>query len=156
MNELARNPDFDAALRALELNPIAEGDSILLPARGRSWSLMYFDPDGQPFDGDENAQTNRWMALKKDITNPEVYLKAALAWEQNYAIVCTSYMGINHNYLGGPPLVWETMISANGDWTEYQWRYCTRNAAKIAHQTIIDALVAAGMRSVGWHEVENR
>ncbi|MCR4340024.1 MAG: hypothetical protein NUW01_09070 [Gemmatimonadaceae bacterium] len=47
--------------------------------------------------------------------------------------VSTVYLGLNHNWGDGPPLIFETMIFG-GDHGETQWRYSTREEAEEGHR----------------------
>lgn len=47
--------------------------------------------------------------------------------------VSTVFLGIDHNFLGGPPLVFETMIFG-GRRHEYQQRYSTYDEAERGHR----------------------
>ena len=67
--------------------------------------------------------------------------------ETKHYTVHTSFLGLNHNFIpGGPPLLWETMISfpenngeafgvkLNTGWCDYQTRYPTKFAAIEGHE----------------------
>ena len=49
------------------------------------------------------------------------------------------WLGLNHNWGHGPPLIWETMIFG-GDYDEHQWRYPTRQTCLDDHERIVRAL----------------
>lgn len=52
--------------------------------------------------------------------------------------VYTSFIVINHNWFGGPPLVFETMICDKiGRWLDFQERYSTYEQAEYGHQEAI-------------------
>ena len=53
--------------------------------------------------------------------------------------VSTVFLGIDHNFSGGPPLIFETMVFGGG-LTEYQTRYATWDEAEAGHR---DALALA-------------
>lgn len=55
--------------------------------------------------------------------------------------VSTVFLGIDHSYHGGPPILWETMI-VGGRHTGYLLRYSTRYAALKGHQFIAERLAA--------------
>lgn len=46
--------------------------------------------------------------------------------------VSTVFLGLDHNFCGGPPLLYETMIFEMGD--EYQERYATEQEAIEGHE----------------------
>lgn len=50
--------------------------------------------------------------------------------------VSTVFLGVDHNFGDGPPLLWETMIFG-GKHDEYQERYTTRAEALAGHRTAL-------------------
>lgn len=50
--------------------------------------------------------------------------------------VSTVFLGADHNFLGGPPLLFETMVFRDGP--EEQERYCTWEEALIGHQKMLE------------------
>lgn len=52
--------------------------------------------------------------------------------------VSTIWLGLNHNYYGGPPLVFETMIFSPDGLENYLARYTTWDQAVAGHQEAID------------------
>ncbi len=50
--------------------------------------------------------------------------------------VSTVFLGLDHSWGEGPPLLWETMIFG-GEHDEYQDRYTSLEAAKIGHTTAV-------------------
>lgn len=58
--------------------------------------------------------------------------------------VSTVFLGIDHQFGDGPPLLFETMVfSSNQDLDEYCDRYATWDQAAAGHQKIV-AMVRAG------------
>jgi hypothetical protein len=55
------------------------------------------------------------------------------------AEVSTVFLGLDHNWLGGRPLLFETMIFG-GPYNERQWRYSTWEEAEAGHRLIVRAL----------------
>lgn len=53
--------------------------------------------------------------------------------------ISTVFLGINHNWGDGPPVLFETMIFG-GEHDEAQWRYHTYDEAEAGHQRIVEAL----------------
>lgn len=58
------------------------------------------------------------------------------------ASVSTVFLGLNHNYFGGKPLLYETMI-LGGKHDKYQEQYSTKQEAMAGHQKAIE-LVKGG------------
>lgn len=61
------------------------------------------------------------------------------------AEVFTSFLAIDHNFSGeGPPILFETMMTLNDEWLDYQERYCTSREAREGHERIV-ALLRSGV-----------
>lgn len=58
------------------------------------------------------------------------------------AIVSTVWIGLNHQWGDGPPLIFETMIfeEGDGDWRPQQWRWSTEDEALAGHCMVVDEL----------------
>lgn len=56
--------------------------------------------------------------------------------------ISTIFLGLNHNHGGlGSPILFETMVfSDNGDYNDYQERYCTWEEAETGHKRILEAV----------------
>jgi hypothetical protein len=54
----------------------------------------------------------------------------------NDVLVSTVFLGINHNWGGGAPLLWETMIFG-GAHDQYQDRYSSINEALAGHNNAV-------------------
>lgn len=78
----------------------------------------------------ENASENGQRFLRKTVTR--------------HYTVHTTFLGLNHCWGNGPPLLWETMVSyphkhkcgnfeLNDGWCDYQERYSTRLDAIVGH-----------------------
>lgn len=55
-------------------------------------------------------------------------------------VVSTVYLGLDHNWGIGPPLIFETMIFGAGPHDQEQWRYSTVEDAIAGHQRRVDDL----------------
>ena len=53
--------------------------------------------------------------------------------------VSTVFLGLNHNYGEGPPILFETMIFG-GEHDGEQWRYATKAKAAEGHERIVKML----------------
>jgi hypothetical protein len=51
--------------------------------------------------------------------------------------ISTVFLGLDHQFGDGPPLLWETMIFG-GEHDQYQERYSTREEALAGHQAALD------------------
>lgn len=56
--------------------------------------------------------------------------------------VSTVFLGLDHSYDGGPPVLWETMIFG-GEHDQHQERYTSRKDAEAGHAKAV-ALVKGG------------
>lgn len=56
------------------------------------------------------------------------------------ANVSTVFLGLDHNYGDGPPLLFETMVFGLPGETEYQWRYATWDEAVAGHERAVVAV----------------
>ena len=50
--------------------------------------------------------------------------------------ISTVFLSLDHAFLGGPPILFETMIF-NGDLDGYQWRYHTWEEAEQGHEDVV-------------------
>lgn len=111
------------------------------PERFHDGEPMYCDRSGQPITMEE------WSNLLLDHEN--VIVKKTIV---GHAEVSTVWLGLNHNYWSGPPLIFETMIFRvnvtphnifgrvellHDDLWDYQERYATEEAALAGHDRAI-------------------
>lgn len=93
---------------------------------------MYFDRTG--------AEINmlQWGDLRQNME----YKHLALSRPKNRFIVSTVWLGVNHRYGNGPPIIFESMacgLGRRGQWTDgdlYMVRYCTEREAFRGHSDI--------------------
>lgn len=122
----------------LDLPPLLPGEEV--ETSRPSDRVLYYDPDGRPIKGSSEGASHLYVQFRRDPDNHFVDLGS---WQGRELRISTVYLGINHQFFEGPPLVWETMIFSNGDWAEdWMRRYTTRAAAHSAHLKIVAALVA--------------
>ena len=85
---------------------------------------MYFDRQGEPLE------TLAWARLHSD---PE-YKRVALTELGGYT-VSTVWLGLNHNWGQGPPLIFETMVFGGGGSADLDMdRYSTEAQALAGHE----------------------
>lgn len=110
---------------------------------------LWFDKQGQPIDS-ETANTllgdraYRRVALTRIRSkgNPAVDLRVSTVW-----------LGVDYNFLGGPPILFETMVFGPGS-GEQQWRWCTEGQALAGHAHVV-AELAAGVPRVRVAELDS-
>jgi hypothetical protein len=58
--------------------------------------------------------------------------------------VSTVFLGLDHAWGDGPPMLFETMIFGGGDeWDQLQWRYTSWDDAEAGHAAVVERLQAA-------------
>lgn len=82
----------------------------------------YYDRAGNPIDTDE------WIVAFRDnrVARDEI----------DGHTISTMYLGLDHNWGDGPPLIFETMIFG-GAFDEDQWRYSTEAEALEGHAAAV-------------------
>lgn len=90
---------------------------------------LYYDRDGEPIT------LERWIALVEDAD----YRRIART-DINGIVVSTVWLGIDHQFGDGPPLIFETMIFG-GPHDEETWRrYDTEANARAGHDDAVAAV----------------
>jgi hypothetical protein len=100
---------------------------------------MSYDPSRPRYyvlDGHEprEAKLLEWGRWFEDIRNRRV-AETALGPVR----VSTIFIGLDHSFGDGPPVLFETMIFG-GDRDGEQWRYCTWAEAELGHMELVEAL----------------
>lgn len=99
---------------------------------------IWFDKHGQPIDA----------ATANDLLGDMAYKRVALTEVTSHTDpdikhrVSTVWLGANHNFSGGPPILFETMVFGPDDADEYMVRYSTEDEARTGHAETV-TLVAA-------------
>jgi hypothetical protein len=57
--------------------------------------------------------------------------------------VSTVFLGLDHNWGGGPPLVFETMLFTDDERDQSLWRYSTWDEAVAGHAEVVSAVGSA-------------
>lgn len=92
-------------------------------------SVDYYDRDSKAVD------QQVWIGLLGQRDAGRV-LRTEVA---GVAFVSTVWLGLDHQYGDGPPLIFETQVFG-GEWDAEQWRYTTEEEAARGHLAIVDAL----------------
>jgi len=95
----------------------------------------YFDPTGAPMSVEE------WSALferRKEDMSPESWWRKETVLGSDVR-VSTVWLGLDHSFLPGQHLYWETMVFG-GDHDQDQWRYGSREEALDDHERIVSAV----------------
>lgn len=93
---------------------------------------MFFDRKGQPI-GMIGAGRLKW-----DRPGYERVGHTTLPGRLGPVEISTVWLGANHNYKAGPPLIFETMIFWEGEDLHLScWRYPTVRQAEIGHRQVV-------------------
>lgn len=87
----------------------------------------YYSRAGEPIGHDDWLR--EWSGENKRVAVTDV----------GDACVSTVYLGMNHAWAGGPPLIFETMIF-DGDHDGWCWRYGSEERAQEGHAAVVAAL----------------
>ena len=109
-------------------------------------SMYTLDSTGTPVPSEDAREWGRWMEGGNRIIQ-RTELESGVR-------VSTVFLGIDHNFFGGEPLLFETMIFG-GPLDEYQWRYSTRQEALKGHDEAVWAADLAGKIDVEAEDVHS-
>ena len=96
-------------------------------------SWLYFDKQGQAID------MKAWARLMEGAE----YKRVALTKLPNGTDVSTVWLGLNHSYGEGRPLIFETMTFGDEE-TQEQQRYSTEAEALAGHEAMVARLTKEG------------
>lgn len=103
----------------------------------------FYDRDGKPtpFDWyDKNKYGEKYYRLRS-----HSLAKRVGATDVGELRVSTVWLGIDHGYNGGPPIIFETMVFDHREqpqWDNELTRYCTEEEAMRGHLETVDRLRA--------------
>ena len=93
--------------------------------------ILYYDRAGEPlesvFEWERLLGDREYVIVQKDtlkVGDIEVH-------------VSTIWLGLNHNWLGGRPLIFETMVWWDGEIVEMH-RYSTEEEARLGHAGVLE------------------
>lgn len=92
----------------------------------------FYDRQGRPIT------LREWGKLREDRKGPEARVRVGLDIIGE-AEVSTVWLGMDHGWGQGPPLIFETMIFG-GPHDQWQDRYSTEEAATAGHRAVVEAL----------------
>ena len=87
---------------------------------------MFFDRAGKPMDGMD------WAAKFEDMSDR----RSARTEVKGFA-VSTIWLGLDHRYGDGPPLIYETQVFGLDGVAQNTWRYATEEAALSKHKKAV-------------------
>lgn len=95
---------------------------------------MYYHRDGTPYEGTPEDPSGT-LAWGKDFEN--IKLKRVVKTDVKHGYVSTVWMGLDHSFGDGPPLIFETMYFGKNDEGEDQERYSTEEEAMAGHERMV-------------------
>lgn len=107
--------------------------------QGKGIAMYYvLDENNEPVKETDTNKFCRWIEDKKNrrIAYTKVGSKA----------VSTVFLGIDHGFDGGPPVLFETMVFG-GKFNEYMKRYCTYNGALEGHDETVELVKSVDKRN---------
>ena len=101
-------------------------------------SMYIRDANGDPQKEPDTIAWAKWFEGGDDMRR--------VAWDESGpSVVSTVFLGIDHAFHGGPPLLWETMVFG-GPLDMEQQRYTSQEAALEGHREMVEAVKkAAGL-----------
>jgi hypothetical protein len=100
-------------------------------------SDTYILIDGEPVATDWQTWAVWFTRAKADYEPGNINSRRVAAWEHHGVVVSTVFLGVNHGFGEGPPLLFETLVRG-GRHDEYMDRYSTRDEALAGHQKIVE------------------
>lgn len=98
----------------------------------------YYDPEGRPLTLEEWGDL-----LEKRHHDPDTSWWHKVTVVGNDSVeVSTVWLGMNHRFGDGPPLIYETMVFG-GPMAEAQWRYSTKEEAWRHHDEVVRMVMEA-------------
>ena len=92
-------------------------------------SGIYYRRDGTPYEGGV-------IDWARDFESQDRTVKKSHLWNGLY--ISTVFMGLDHQYGDGPPLIFETMVFPNEWWTDYHLsRYSTEAEVLVGHRRAV-------------------
>jgi len=108
-------------------------DEYTFSGRYSSRPIHYIlNSQGEPEPEDDILRWGAWFE------NDERRIVRQQRWQADNGshFVSTVFLGTDHNWFDGPPILWETMVFIDGEDCEQQ-RYSSRDEAIIGHNTLV-------------------
>lgn len=101
--------------------------------------LMYvLDENGEPVGIDVGDPRMSQRYAKLDAGEPDPWRVARdEVGEWN---VSTVFLGVDHQFGNGPPVLWETMVFGPEPWSDWQDRYTSRADAEVGHARVVEMI----------------
>lgn len=96
--------------------------------------LYTLDSSGQPIPCDDSVAWSRWF---ESFHNRQVRTTVLHAKGHPEFRLSTIFLGIDHAWGGGPPVLWETMVLDAPDDNDRQARFTSRVSALLYHDLML-------------------
>lgn len=94
------------------------------------WRQYIMGPDGSPVPCEDTEEWARWFEEAERQIDLDV-------WPEQDVKVSTIFLGLDHAFGGGPPILWETMVFGGSSDME-QERYTSLQAAITGHKVMVE------------------
>lgn len=110
--------------------------------KSRSGMHYILEEDGTIREVEDVIEWSKWFErANEDRIIAQTNIHAPGNLKEREAFVSTVFLGINHNFTGGPPVLFETLIEFTGDNSgDIADRYGTVEDAKIGHEIYVAAV----------------
>lgn len=99
---------------------------------------IWFDRQGNPLD----SATANTLLLDEDYKRIGLTCIRSTTDPGADYLVSTVWLGVNTNFLGGPPILFETMVFRAGEYPHGPWRWGTEEQAAAGHEEIVLSVAA--------------
>ena len=97
---------------------------------------LYYDLEGRPISQEE------FIELR---SGPSFRIAKTDVWGDGRCEVSTVWLGIDHSFGEGPPIIFETIVFYADGNQDMQYRYSTLEEARAGHAKIVHELIDAGI-----------
>ena len=94
--------------------------------------LFILDDKGEPKEVHSSKEWGFWFGEADRVVALDIIKKIT-----KKVTISTVFLGLDHSFGSGPPVLWETMIFG-GKHDGYQNRYTSREAALLGHQEAVE------------------
>ena len=104
-------------------------------------SRMYILDGHNPIPVDDILEWGKWFEESQAAKTTRIVAQDEVKKGLLVFLVSTVFLGVDHNYWGGPPVLFETMVflekSLGTDYESPLWRYYTWEEAEAGHQKVL-------------------
>jgi hypothetical protein len=99
--------------------------------------LYILDENGEPVLEPDFTKWGEWF--ENHYPARRIALSSVGEWT-----ISTIFLGMDHSFEDGPPVLWETMVFGPEPWSDQQWRFTTREGAISHHDQIAEYIRQGG------------